>query len=146
MSKTKAYISSSDESGSSDEQVKRVEPVVTDVSKEANKSTKRLSTDDIEPPSKKSKTAVKKKKVDTPPPKSSGAGVKVGDEVRFELGKMKFATVSEFRGRKMVNIREFYMNGEGELRPGKKGIALMPDQWEKLKNNMDEIDEVLDNL
>ena len=26
------------------------------------------------------------------------------------------------------------------------GIALMPDQWEKLKNNMDEIDEVLDNL
>ena len=29
-------------------QVKRVEPVVTDVSKEANKSTKRLSTDDIE--------------------------------------------------------------------------------------------------
>jgi len=33
---------------------------------------------------------------------------------------MRYATVSEFRGRKMVNIREFY-EADGELRPGKKG-------------------------
>ena len=30
--------------------------------------------------------------------------------------------MSEFKGRKMVNIREFYMTAEGELRPGKKGV------------------------
>ena len=40
----------------------------------------------------------------------------------FQLGKLKFATVSEFKGRKMVNIREFYMTAEAELRPGKKGV------------------------
>ena len=39
----------------------------------------------------------------------------------IQLSKMKFATVREFKGRKMVDIREFYMTGEGELRPGKKG-------------------------
>ena len=39
----------------------------------------------------------------------------------IQLGRMKFATVREFKGRKMVDIREFYMAGEGDLRPGKKG-------------------------
>jgi len=33
---------------------------------------------------------------------------------------MRYATVSEFRGRKMVNIREYY-DADGEIRPGKKG-------------------------
>lgn len=33
---------------------------------------------------------------------------------------MRFATVSEFRGRVMVGIREYYDAG-GELKPGKKG-------------------------
>lgn len=40
--------------------------------------------------------------------------------VYIQLGRMRYATVSEFRGRKMVNIREFY-DADGELRPGKKG-------------------------
>jgi len=43
--------------------------------------------------------------------------------VYAQLGKMRYATVSEFRGRKMVNIREFY-DADGELRPGKKGYLL----------------------
>jgi len=37
-----------------------------------------------------------------------------------QLGRMRYATVNEFRGRKMVNIREYY-DADGELRPGKKG-------------------------
>jgi len=40
--------------------------------------------------------------------------------VYAQLGKMRYATVSEFRGRKMVNIREFY-EADGELKPGRKG-------------------------
>ena len=40
--------------------------------------------------------------------------------VSAQIGKMRYATVNEFRGRKMVNIREFY-EADGELRPGKKG-------------------------
>ena len=33
---------------------------------------------------------------------------------------MRYASVSEFRGRKMVSIREFYED-DGELKPGRKG-------------------------
>jgi len=39
-----------------------------------------------------------------------------------QLGKMRYATVCEFHGRKMVNIREYYEADEG-LRPGKKGYC-----------------------
>ena len=38
----------------------------------------------------------------------------------IQLSKMRYATVSEFRGKVMVGIREFY-EADGELRPGKKG-------------------------
>ena len=37
-----------------------------------------------------------------------------------QLGRMRYATVSEFKGRKMVHIREYY-DADGEIRPGKKG-------------------------
>ena len=40
----------------------------------------------------------------------------------FQLSKMRFATVTQFRGKKMVNIREFYEK-DGELAPGRKGIT-----------------------
>ena len=33
---------------------------------------------------------------------------------------MRYATVSEFHGRKMVNIREYY-EADGEIKPGRKG-------------------------
>jgi hypothetical protein len=37
-----------------------------------------------------------------------------------------------------VAIREFYEDkGSGELRPGKKGINLPPDQWDKLAAGID---------
>jgi len=43
-----------------------------------------------------------------------------------------------------VNIREFYeCKNTGKMLPGKKGIALTPEQWEKLKEHMDDIDKAL---
>ena len=41
----------------------------------------------------------------------------------FQLSRMRFASVTEFRGKKMVNIREYY-EADGELKPGRKGILL----------------------
>lgn len=38
----------------------------------------------------------------------------------IQLARMRYATVSEFRGKAMVGIREFYEK-DGEMRPGKKG-------------------------
>ncbi|CAM9696317.1 unnamed protein product [Discosporangium mesarthrocarpum] len=47
----------------------------------------------------------------------------------------------------LVDIREFYEDkSTGELKPGKKGIALQVAQWEALKEKMDEISERVDEL
>lgn len=47
-------------------------------------------------------------------------------------------------GRVFVNIREYYEDAStGEQRPGKKGIALSVEQWNRLKEHMDDIDKVI---
>ena len=45
----------------------------------------------------------------------------------------------------MVDIREYYTDDSGELRPGKKGISLSLDQWRKLKDAIDTIDQRIDD-
>ena len=52
---------------------------------------------------------------------------------------MRFVNVSEFRGKKMVNIREYY-ESNGKTLPGKKGISLSLEQWDKLKSFISQID------
>ncbi|CAN0253067.1 unnamed protein product, partial [Laminaria digitata] len=46
-----------------------------------------------------------------------------------QLGKKKFVDVREFKGMVLIDIREYYENNDGEMKPGKKGIALNPAQW-----------------
>jgi len=65
------------------------------------------------------------------------------EETKYEIGRMRYAAVSEFKGKKMVSIREYYQNDAGEERPGKKGISLSVEQWEKLKSHIKEIDSEL---
>ena len=51
-------------------------------------------------------------------------------------GKRK-VQVSEFKGRLLVNIREYYDDKvTGEEKPGSKGIALSLDQWKMLKDTV----------
>lgn len=51
---------------------------------------------------------------------SSGAGkVDANGDVYWEISRLRRVTVSEFRGRTMVNIREYYEKDGNEL-PGKK--------------------------
>ncbi|KAL1497712.1 hypothetical protein ABEB36_008624 [Hypothenemus hampei] len=63
-------------------------------------------------------------------------------EPTWDLGKNRFVKVSEFKGKVYINIREFY-NAEGELRPTKKGVMLTPEQFQRFKASIDEIDEEL---
>lgn len=105
------------------------------------------SDSDSEPKAKKKKPEKRKreepeeeKKVEKKKPAKNKAG-----EYSFQLAKNRFATVSEFRGKVMVGIREFY-EADGELRPGKKGISLQLDQWKRLKESMDEIDEAIKDM
>ncbi|RNA25207.1 Activated RNA polymerase II transcriptional coactivator p15 [Brachionus plicatilis] len=60
------------------------------------------------------------------------------------LSKNRFASVSEFKGKKYVNIREYYEK-DGKSLPGKKGISLSVEQWENLKKNIEKIDDELKN-
>lgn len=52
------------------------------------------------------------------------------------------ATISVFKDKPMVNIREFYEK-DGEQRPGKQGISLPPEQWHKLTAGFDALKAAL---
>ena len=67
------------------------------------------------------------------------------DEVYLHLDNKKRLTVRKFKGKLLIDIREFY-DDKGEMRPGKKGICLSIDNWKKLKGFMDDIDESIDNM
>lgn len=49
----------------------------------------------------------------------------------LDLGGNKRVTVSSFKGKLLINVREYYASSEdpGKMLPGKKGIAINPDQW-----------------
>jgi hypothetical protein len=59
-----------------------------------------------------------------------------------DLGNNRFVSVSNFKGRSLVNIREYYER-DGKLLPGKKGISLTRDQYLNLKKHMKAIDDTL---
>ena len=48
------------------------------------------------------------------------------------------ACVSNFKGKYLLDIREYYEK-EGKLLPGFKGISLPPDQWDKLYAGLEQL-------
>ncbi|KAG2078981.1 PC4-domain-containing protein [Suillus decipiens] len=57
-----------------------------------------------------------------------------------QLGQKKRVTVREFKGKILVDIREFYGKDNEDEKPGKKGISLNTDQWACLKKSINTID------
>uniref|UniRef100_A0A3Q1EKI2 Activated RNA polymerase II transcriptional coactivator p15 n=1 Tax=Acanthochromis polyacanthus TaxID=80966 RepID=A0A3Q1EKI2_9TELE len=70
----------------------------------------------------------------------SSKGSSNGDDNMFQIGKMRYVSVRDFKGKVLIDIREYWMNQDGEMKPGKKGISLSPEQWNQLKDQMSEID------
>jgi len=93
------------------------------------------------------KEQTKKRKADKDPGTSSAKKLASHDhhDEKISLGKMKFVSVREFKGKILIDIREFYEKN-GELNPGKKGISLQAEQWQKLKQYIDDIDEKIQQL
>ncbi|VDN06453.1 unnamed protein product [Thelazia callipaeda] len=88
--------------------------------------------------------------IDTTPVKKgrTGGGFKDanGDEM-FELGKMRFVSVRSFKGKALIDIREYYQDkNSGDLKPGRKGISLSAEQYQRLKTIMSDIDEKLSTV
>ncbi|CAO4374354.1 unnamed protein product [Caenorhabditis nigoni] len=66
-----------------------------------------------------------------------------GNEM-FEIGNLRYATVSKFKGKEYVNIREYYIDKETQkMQPSRKGISLSKAQWANLKDLIPEIDKKL---
>ncbi|XP_007048467.2 PREDICTED: RNA polymerase II transcriptional coactivator KIWI [Theobroma cacao] len=59
-----------------------------------------------------------------------------------EISKNRRVTVRNWQGKIWVDIREFYVK-DGKQMPGKKGIALSLDQWNLLRDHVEEIDKAL---
>lgn len=69
------------------------------------------------------------------------------DESTFELSGKRRVTVRKFRSSVLIDIREYYEDkASGEERPGKKGISLTKEQYEKLKELLPEIDAAVKNM
>ncbi len=75
----------------------------------------------------------KKAKTSNTSSKTTKSVTKPNGDAVFELGNMRKVTVSVFKGRVLVNIREFYEDkSTGEEKPGSKGIVLSLDQFNQL--------------
>ncbi|RHZ43931.1 hypothetical protein Glove_801g11 [Diversispora epigaea] len=67
-------------------------------------------------------------------------------EAYFKLSEKKRVTVRKFKNMILIDFREFFTNSDGDSNPTKKGIALQPEQWNKLKEFISDIDEEIENL
>lgn len=61
----------------------------------------------------------------------------------FQLSNNRFLTVSEFRNKVRVDIREYYLNDDGEKKPGKKGISLSLEEFNKMKDLLPKIESAI---
>uniref|UniRef100_A0A8C5EUV2 Activated RNA polymerase II transcriptional coactivator p15 n=1 Tax=Gouania willdenowi TaxID=441366 RepID=A0A8C5EUV2_GOUWI len=117
-------------------------------SKEVLSSTSGSDCDsDTEPKAKKKKASAPEKPAKKPKsgesskPGGSSKGGNDEDENKFQIGKMRYVSVRNFKGKVLIDIREYWMSPDGEMKPGKKGISLNPEQWNQLKDQISEIDD-----
>ena len=56
----------------------------------------------------------------------------------------RMVTVTPFMGKFKVHIRQFYVNGNGEIKPGKSGIVLEIEEFDKLFELIPQIKESIE--
>ncbi|KAI9699579.1 MAG: hypothetical protein M1820_007078 [Bogoriella megaspora] len=64
------------------------------------------------------------------------------DSNHWELSKNRRIGINEFKGKTLINIREYY-DKDGQTLPGKKGISLSMDQFNALVKALPAIDQAL---
>ncbi|KAK1553163.1 hypothetical protein Q3G72_029906 [Acer saccharum] len=64
------------------------------------------------------------------------------DIVVCEISKNRRVSVRNWQGKIWIDIREFYVK-DGKQFPGKKGISLSVEQWNVLRDHVDDIEKAL---
>uniref|UniRef100_A0A4W6G6B1 Activated RNA polymerase II transcriptional coactivator p15 n=1 Tax=Lates calcarifer TaxID=8187 RepID=A0A4W6G6B1_LATCA len=72
-------------------------------------------------PSTPEKPVKKPKSGESSKPGGSSKGSSNSDDNMFQIGKMRYVSVRDFKGKVLIDIREYWMNADGEMKPGKKG-------------------------
>ena len=69
------------------------------------------------------------------------------EEERFSLGEKseRMVTVTPFMGKLKVHIRQFYVNGNGEIKPDESGIVLDLKEFDKLVELIPQIKESIES-
>ncbi|KAI3326004.1 ssDNA-binding transcriptional regulator [Xylariaceae sp. AK1471] len=75
---------------------------------------------------------IKPKKVKTKTATAANPGKDDEGNLFWPLGGTRRIVTQMFKGQTYVNIREFYSDASGDLKPGKKGIMLTIDQYNAL--------------
>ncbi|GMK58227.1 hypothetical protein CspeluHIS016_0502590 [Cutaneotrichosporon spelunceum] len=66
------------------------------------------------------------------------------DDPFIAIDKMRRITVCKFKGKVLVDFREFYTDkASGDTKPGKNGISLSAEQWAVLKANVEAVDKMV---
>ncbi|XP_076857190.1 SUB1 regulator of transcription b [Brachyhypopomus gauderio] len=112
----------------------------SDSDSEAETKAKRKKASTPEKPAKKQKSG------ETSKPSSSSKSDRNSDDNMFQIGKMRYVSVRDFKGKVLIDIREYWMDQSGDMKPGKKGISLNPEQWNQLKEQMSDIDDAIRRL
>ncbi|XP_026106098.1 SUB1 regulator of transcription b [Carassius auratus] len=92
------------------------------------------------------KPAKKQKSGETSKPSGSAKSDRNNEDNMFQIGKLRYVSVRDFKGKVLIDIREYWMDQAGEMKPGKKGISLNPEQWNQLKEQMSDIDDAVRRL
>jgi hypothetical protein len=50
-----------------------------------------------------------------------------------DIGRSRRVVLSEYRGKKLLHIREYYEDENGDMQPSKRGIALSQSEWNNLR-------------
>mmetsp|Transcript_97551 Transcript_97551/g.172703 ORF Transcript_97551/g.172703 Transcript_97551/m.172703 type:complete len:181 (-) Transcript_97551:79-621(-) len=79
------------------------------------------------------------------PEAKNGKSTEDGDYYVMLAGERRRARVTNFNGRIVVDIREYY-EADGEMKPGKKGIMLGVEDWQELFKAGPEINEQIKKL
>ena len=67
-------------------------------------------------------------------------------EMHHHIGNEKYVTVSKFKGKKSVHVRQWYMDKTNQSQPTKKGLVLTTDEWKQLTEHVQNVDKILHQM